>query len=487
MDDFIAKNDEIVYQDGVDKEDEDNFDSVINHIQIRNKLNAELEANEDVSSDNINENPEEKEMELVNNNDDNDNDKQKEKELLKELTKTNMNAKMNGNKHKRYFDGFSNDDNNIIMVDDDSDNDDSDDDDESDDESDDDTNDDYMDSSDDEVNRERVKDGLSELSKLEFEKLLSHTMVNLALKLEENDNKNMKQINNPFANQDDQISLETNNELNMKQLLSFISDDIYNENNNNKPKIEGENINDSKDINDPKDFDTIIPFEKSDNILPQPKTSSSNHPSNLRKSKLNNTALSNESNAKNTFIQEEIRLAENTMNKAITRRSNIERKNFAPPLSTLDRRIRKKKKRGNAGRSWFNMPSGKLTPENKMHFLMLKYRHMIYRDYKPTKMKDDYIPQYFQMGTIIEGPTEFYSDRLTKKQRHKTWANEYLSNPTTKAWLEEKTRRAQNRIRKPGSKFWVPMKKLAVNNRYKLRKQILKSRKKKGWNKPKRA
>ena len=33
---------------------------------------------------------------------------------------------------------------------------------------------------------------------------------------------------------------------------------------------------------------------------------------------------------------------------------------------------------------------------------------------------------------------------------------------------------AQRRIRKPGNRFWAPMKKLNVNNRYKLRKKIIK-------------
>ena len=173
-----------------------------------------------------------------------------------------------------------------------------------------------------------------------------------------------------------------------------------------------------------------------------------------------------------------------TMKKAITRKMNIERKNYAPPLSMRDPRANRKRTRANAGKQWFNMPAGKLTPENKMHFLMLKYRHMLYRDYKPTKVKDDYIPEYFQMGTIIEGPTEFYSDRLTKRQRHSSWANQYLNTQSTKEWLEEKTKRAQNRIRRPGNRFWAPMKKLNLNNRYKLRKRILKSRKQRGWVKP---
>ena len=160
---------------------------------------------------------------------------------------------------------------------------------------------------------------------------------------------------------------------------------------------------------------------------------------------------------------------------------NMERRNFALPLSSRDPRVRRRRRKGdNAGKNWFNMKAGKLTPENKLHFLMLKYRHMLYRKHKPTKMKEDFVPNYFQMGTVIEGPTEWYSSRMTKKERRSSWSNEYLDTPSTKEWLQEKTRRAQRRIRRKGHRFWAPMNKLNVNNRYKLRKKIQKMRKKRG-------
>eukprot|EP01084_Bolivina_argentea_P008662 16206_1 len=462
----------------------DNVDEGENETDIMN--NFIIEDNDSEFDDDINiEKLEEKQGELLNEtetpNGNNINDKQT---LLNQLTtsKSKPQSKpkedINHKKRKRYFDLLTdNNMDNIINDDsnssseyenDSSDEDSSDESDESDNEEE--SNDMNVDKSEIETKPDYK---LSDLSKLEFEKLLSHTMVNLALKLEENDNKNMCKQMNPFANMDEQISLEINNELNMSELLSFISDDEY----DNYNKINSDN----EDINNPNDFETITPFEKSNNILPNPLTSSSNHPLNLKKSKLNTNTLSNTNRQNNTFIQEEIRLAEQTMKKALTNKMNIERKNYAPPLSSLDHRIRKNRRGDNAGRKWFNMNAGKLTPANKLHFLMLKYRHMLYRDYKPSKVKEDFVPKYFEMGTIIEGPTEFYSSRLTRKQRRSSWANEYMSNPSTKEWLEEKTRRAKHRIRKPGRKFWAPMRKLNVNNRYKLRKKIIRNRKKQSW------
>lgn len=341
--------------------------------------------------------------------------------------------------------------------------------------------------------KKAADDALCNLSKLEFEKLLSHTMLNLAHKLELSEQEKAKSTGshstvgvalNPFITMDDEISLETNTGINMKELLSFIPDiaeDVGGDNGGNEEGEDSMEIT-GESINNPSDFTSIVALEQSHCLLPDPTTKSSNHPSNLRTSKLNNVTLSHSSlsdrdQKQNSFLREEIRLAQRTMNQAITRRTNIERKNFAPPLSQKDPRTRRKRKRENAGKGWFNMPAGRLTPENKMHFLMLKYRHMLYRKHKPTKMKEQFVPKFFQMGTVIEGPTEFYSDRLLKRERRKSWADEYLNNPETRKWFRVKKSRARRRIRAPENTFWAPMKQLGLSNRYKLKKQMAKSRK----------
>jgi hypothetical protein len=38
------------------------------------------------------------------------------------------------------------------------------------------------------------------------------------------------------------------------------------------------------------------------------------------------------------------------------------------------------------------------------------------------------IPQYSQMGTIVEGPTDFFNSRLNNKQRKTTFVEEALDN-----------------------------------------------------------
>jgi len=151
---------------------------------------------------------------------------------------------------------------------------------------------------------------------------------------------------------------------------------------------------------------------------------------------------------------------------------------IAPPLSSNDIRV-KKKLVDTAGRLWFNMPRGKLTPQNKLHFLMLKYRHLLYRAYKPAKVKDAHIPKYFQVATIVEGPTEYYSSRIPKKQRKTSWHKEYLADTESSNWFNTKTERAQKRLEAKGNpnSWWSPLKKFRPHSRYKVRKSVVKKRK----------
>jgi len=149
----------------------------------------------------------------------------------------------------------------------------------------------------------------------------------------------------------------------------------------------------------------------------------------------------------------------------------------APPLSSNDKRV-KKKPRDTAGPLWFNLPRGKLTPQNKLHFLMLKYRHLLYRDYKPSKIKDVYIPKYFGLATVVEGPTEYYSSRLSNKERKKSWHEQYLSDDSNKDWFKTKISRATSRLQRKqqANHWWRPLKKFRLNGRYNLRKKIIKTK-----------
>ena len=48
-----------------------------------------------------------------------------------------------------------------------------------------------------------------------------------------------------------------------------------------------------------------------------------------------------------------------------------------------------------------------------------------------------------QAGTVIEGPTEFYSSRLTKKQRRSNLVDEVMADPESAQWAQQKYKRMQ--------------------------------------------
>jgi len=46
------------------------------------------------------------------------------------------------------------------------------------------------------------------------------------------------------------------------------------------------------------------------------------------------------------------------------------------------------------------------------------------------------LPKYFQVGTIIEDKSEWYSSRLPKKERHQRMVDAVLSEPRTKGYVK---------------------------------------------------
>lgn len=81
-----------------------------------------------------------------------------------------------------------------------------------------------------------------------------------------------------------------------------------------------------------------------------------------------------------------------------------------------------------AGTNWYNIPRTKLTPELKRDLQLLRMRSVLdpKQHFKKENRKTQ-VPEFSQVGTIIEGPTEFFSARLTKKDRKRTIVEEVLA------------------------------------------------------------
>lgn len=89
------------------------------------------------------------------------------------------------------------------------------------------------------------------------------------------------------------------------------------------------------------------------------------------------------------------------------------------------RRPAKVRETETAGKSWFDLGKPEMTPELKRDLQLLKMRHVL--DPKRFYKREDAPSKYFAVGTIQEDPTEFFSNRLTRKERKRTLAEEVLS------------------------------------------------------------
>ncbi|XP_016183411.1 rRNA-processing protein fcf2-like isoform X2 [Arachis ipaensis] len=130
---------------------------------------------------------------------------------------------------------------------------------------------------------------------------------------------------------------------------------------------------------------------------------------------------------------------------------------FVPPNDPrkLNKLLRKQAK-DTAGKDWFDMPTQTITPELQTDLKLLKLRSALdpKRHYKKGDSKSKALPKYFQVGTVVEDASEFYSERLTKKERKATIADELLSDQKLAAYRKRKVREIEEQNQPVGNTKW---------------------------------
>ncbi|XP_006197393.2 deoxynucleotidyltransferase terminal-interacting protein 2 [Vicugna pacos] len=109
---------------------------------------------------------------------------------------------------------------------------------------------------------------------------------------------------------------------------------------------------------------------------------------------------------------------------------DFEKNYCVPPYSESKHQLQKKRRQERqktAGDGWFGMKAPELTDELKNDLKALKMRASMdpKRFYK--KNDRDGFPKYFQVGTIVDNPADFYHSRIPKKQRKRTIVEELLA------------------------------------------------------------
>lgn len=100
------------------------------------------------------------------------------------------------------------------------------------------------------------------------------------------------------------------------------------------------------------------------------------------------------------------------------------------------------------GKNWFHMPAPEMTEEKKNDLLAIQMRGGLFAD-KFFKKGSDVkgLPKYFQTGTVVDNPADFYR-RIPNKDRKKTILEELYHDSRVKkfskkryAEIKEKTHR----------------------------------------------
>ncbi|KAL7570184.1 hypothetical protein ACA910_020019 [Epithemia clementina (nom. ined.)] len=109
---------------------------------------------------------------------------------------------------------------------------------------------------------------------------------------------------------------------------------------------------------------------------------------------------------------------------------------------------KKQRKKANApttaGEGWFNMRSTAMTEELKQDMTIIRNRNYLdpKRFYKSADTSGSG-KSFIQVGTVVEGPTEYFSSRLTKKQRRSNLVEELLADPQSSSYVQNKYKKMQ--------------------------------------------
>ncbi|XP_061995307.1 rRNA-processing protein fcf2-like [Rosa rugosa] len=127
---------------------------------------------------------------------------------------------------------------------------------------------------------------------------------------------------------------------------------------------------------------------------------------------------------------------------------------FVPPNNpkTLSK-LQRKQLKDTTGSNWFDMPAPTMTPELQKDLQLLKLRSVMdpKRHYKKGDLQTS---KYFQVGTVVESSSEFFSGRLTKKERKATVAEELLSDLALATYRKRKVCEIEEMNRPADNEKW---------------------------------
>ncbi|KAK9871297.1 hypothetical protein WA026_011566 [Henosepilachna vigintioctopunctata] len=128
------------------------------------------------------------------------------------------------------------------------------------------------------------------------------------------------------------------------------------------------------------------------------------------------------------------------------------------------REERRKEREKTKGSKWFGLGAPEITEEVKRDLEILQMRSVL--DPKRFYKKNDnkVLPKYFQIGKVMDSPLDYYSNRLTNKERKKTLVDELMADAQFKKYSKAKYVEIITERQKTHYKAWKQAKKLKKRN-----------------------
>ncbi|CAN0283937.1 unnamed protein product [Bubo scandiacus] len=110
---------------------------------------------------------------------------------------------------------------------------------------------------------------------------------------------------------------------------------------------------------------------------------------------------------------------------------------FRESLHQLKKQRRAEREK-TTGDGWFGMKAPEITSELKNDLKVLKMRASLDPKHFYKKNDRDGLPKYFQVGTVVDSPIDFYHSRIPKKQRKRTIVEELLADSEFRRYNKKK-------------------------------------------------
>lgn len=136
--------------------------------------------------------------------------------------------------------------------------------------------------------------------------------------------------------------------------------------------------------------------------------------------------------------------------------ATIEKEGATPRLASLKRQKaeqkREAKKNDNAGKKWFGMQATEVTAEVATTLKLLKMRHVLNPKHFMKADRSKKLPKYFQIGTVVDGAQDYYSEGRAKKKT--TMVDDLLADASFRQYHKKKYNTIQaGKVVKKGRQF----------------------------------